>query len=160
MTDDSPTDGLSAGFARLRRWALVVYGLVAIGLIPWTAHLGSSLPSRHETAHWDVLWAGFDIGLLVAFGATAVAVLRFSPLLPIVASVTGTLLLCDAWFDLLTSTPGSERLWASVEAVLGELPLAGFSFWVAYDAEKVLVTTRRYVEARRLRRREAGATTD
>ena len=159
MTGDPPSDGGFDGFARLRRRALVVYGLIALALIPWTAHLSSSLPSRHETAHWDVLWAGFDVGLLAAFAATAVAVLRYSPLLPLFASMTGTLLLCDAWFDLLTSRPGSERLWASVEALLGELPLAVFSFWVAYDAEKVQATTRRYVTARRLRR-EAGAAVD
>ena len=159
MTDDSPPDGGFDGFARLRRRALVVYGLIALALIPWTAHLSSSLPSRHETAHWDVLWAGFDIGLLAAFAGTAIAVLRYSPLLPLLASATGTLLLCDAWFDLLTSRPGSERLWASVEALLGELPLAVFSFWVAYDAEKVRATTRRYVTGRRLRR-EAGAVVD
>jgi hypothetical protein len=141
MTDDSSPDGGLDGFARLRRRALVVYGLIALALIPWTAHLSSSLPSRHQTAHWDVLWAGFDLGLLAAFAGT------------------GTLLLCDAWFDLLTSRPGSERLWASIEALLGELPLAVFSFWVAYDAEKVHASTRRYVTARRLRR-EAGATAE
>ncbi len=135
MTDDSPPDGGLDGFARLRRRALIVYGLIALAL------------------------AGFDIGLLAAFAATAVAVLRCSPLLPLFASMTGTLLLSDAWFDLLTSRPGSERLWASVEALLGELPLAVFSFWVAYDAEKVHASTRRYVAARRLRR-EAGATVD
>lgn len=122
------------GAIHLRRRALLVYGAFALGLIPWTAHLSSSLPSRHVTAHWDVLWAGFDAGLLLSGAATAAAVLRGSRALPILASVTGTLLLCDAWFDLLTSAPGSERRWAIVEAIVAELPLAFFSFWVARDA--------------------------
>src|SRR4029077_14952149 len=98
MTDDSPPDGGFDGFARLRRRALVVYGLIALALIPWTAHLSSSLPSRHETAHWDVLWAGLDIGLLAAFAGPVSAVLRYLTILPLPASATGTLLLCDAWF--------------------------------------------------------------
>ena len=118
----------------VRRRALLVYGAFALALVPWIAYLGSSLPSRHVTAHWDVLWAGFDVGLFASGLGTAVAVLRGSRLVTILASVTGTLLLCDAWFDLLTSTPGSERLWAAGEAALGELPLALFSFWVAHDA--------------------------
>jgi hypothetical protein len=139
---------------RLRRRALLVYGAFALALIPWTAYLGSSLPSTHETQHWDVLWAGFDVGLLLAGAATAVAVLRGSRHLPIAASVTGTLLLCDAWFDLWTSRPGSERLWAAGEAALGEVPLALFSFWVAHDAERMCAATQRYVAERRVRRRE------
>jgi hypothetical protein len=117
-----------------RRRALLVYGAFALALIPWTAYLSSTLPARHESVHWDTLWAGFDIGLALAAAITALAVLRGLRLLPIAASVTGTLLLCDAWFDLWTSAPGSERTWAVGEALLGELPLAIFSFWVAHDA--------------------------
>jgi hypothetical protein len=122
---------------QFRRRALLVYGAFALALVPWTAHLTASLPSTHRTDHWDVLWAGFDIGLLASGIATATAILRGWRALPILASVTGTLLLCDAWFDLLTSRAGSERVWASVEAVLAELPLAFFSFWVARDASEL-----------------------
>jgi hypothetical protein len=132
----------------LRRRALLLYGAFALALIPWTAYLGSSLPSRHETAHWNFLWAGFDVGLAVAGAATAVALLRGSRLLPICASITATLLLCDAWFDLWTSRPGSERAWALGEAALGEVPLALFSFWVAYDASVLESVAHRLVGGR------------
>jgi|GraSoiStandDraft_5_1057265.scaffolds.fasta_scaffold175424_1 hypothetical protein len=117
-----------------RRRALLVYGAFALGLVPWTAYLTSSLPARHDTTHWDILWGGFDVFLILAGLATALAILRGSRLLPIFASATGTLLLCDAWFDLLTSRAGSERAWAAAEAVVAEVPLAIFSFWVAHDA--------------------------
>jgi hypothetical protein len=137
---------------RLRRGALLVYGLFALALIPWTTHLTASLPNRHEAAHWDVLWAGFDIGLILAGAATAIAALRRSRLLTITASITGTLLLCDSWFDVLTSQPGSERLWAVGEAVFAEIPLALFSFWIAHDAENVCAAAQRCVESRRARR--------
>jgi hypothetical protein len=127
----------SAGRLRaiqFRRRALLVYGAFALGLVPWTAHLSESLPSTHRTTHWDILWAGFDIGLIGSGVATALAILRGWRALPLCASITGTLLVCDAWFDLLTSSPGSERARAGVEALAAELPLAFFSFWVARDA--------------------------
>jgi hypothetical protein len=71
---------------------------------------------------------------------------RLSNHLPIFASIAGTLLLCDAWFDTLTSQPGSELAWAAVEALIAELPLAAFCFWIAFDAEAVAVA-RRFVGA-------------
>jgi hypothetical protein len=43
------------------------------------------------------------------------------------------MLLCDAWFDVVTSAGGSERLEAVLEAVLVELPLAalcGLVVWL------------------------------
>jgi hypothetical protein len=135
-----------------RRRALLVYGAFALGLVPWTAHLGASLPSTHQTTHWDVLWAGFDVGLIASGLATALAILRGWRALPIFASITGTLLLCDAWFDLLTSSPGSERVWAGVEALVAELPLAFFSFWVARDASTLEAVAQRSVSERRARR--------
>jgi hypothetical protein len=141
----------------LRRRALLVYGAFALGLVPWTAHLTASLPSTHRTDHWDVLWAGFDIGLCASGIATAIAILRGWHALPICASITGTLLLCDAWFDLLTSSPGSERTWAIVEALVAELPLAFFSFWVARDASTLEAVAHRSVTERRARRADVSA---
>ena len=134
-----------------RRRALLVYGAFALALVPWTAYLSDSLPSTHRTTHWDVLWAGFDIGLIASGVATAVAILRGWRALPICASITGTLLVCDAWFDLLTSSPGSERAWAGVEALLAELPLAFFSFWVARDASTLEAVAQRSIAERRAR---------
>jgi hypothetical protein len=49
----------------------------------------------------------------------------------------------------LTSRAGSERAWASVEAVVAELPLAFFSFWVARDASALEAVARRPAAARR-----------
>jgi hypothetical protein len=121
-------------------------GGVALGLLPWTVYLSVTLPSRHESVHWDIVWPGFDVGIALAISATVVALVRSSDYLPIVASIAGTLLLCDAWFDTLTSQPGTELAWATVEALVAELPLATFFFWVALDAESVAVA-RRFVGA-------------
>lgn len=126
----------------VRHWAFVIMGVVAIGLLPWTAYLSVTLPPRHESVHWDIVWPGFDIGLALAIGATVIALVRCSGYLPILASVAGALLLCDAWFDTLTSQPGTELAWATVEALLAELPLAAFCFWLAVDAESVALARR------------------
>ena len=92
----------------MRLWLLLVLGLVAIGLFPWTAYLSATLPSKHITHHWQVAWTGFDLFEAAALVATFVAMLKRSPLVTIVASVAGTALLCDAWFDLVTASPGGS----------------------------------------------------
>jgi len=117
-------------------------GGVAIGLLPWTVYLSVTLPPKHESVHWDIVWPGLDVGIALAVAATVVGLVRLSPNLPIFASTAGTLLLCDAWFDTLTSRPGTEFAWAAVEALVAELPLAAFCFWIAFDAESVAVVRR------------------
>jgi hypothetical protein len=125
-------------------------GGVAIGLLPWTVYLSITLPPKHESVHWDIVWPGLDVGIALAVAATVFGLFRSSPNLPIYATIAGTLLLCDAWFDTLTSQPGTELAWAAVEALLAELPLAAFCFWIAFDAEAVDA-------ARRFVGRSAGA---
>ena len=112
-----------------RHWLLLVLGGVVIALFPWTAYVGVTLPSEHVTHHWDLAWAGFDAFEAVALGATLLALVRQSPLLPVVAATAGTALLCDAWFDLITAEPGRELRWALVGALAAELPLATLCFW-------------------------------
>jgi hypothetical protein len=128
----------------------VILGGVAIGLLPWTVYLSITLPPKHESVYWDIVWPGLDIGIALAVAATVVGLVRLSDNLPIYATVAGTLLLCDAWFDTLTSKPGTELALAAVEALIAELPLAAFCFWIAFDAEAVDA-------ARRFVGRSAGA---
>ena len=51
------------------------------------------------------------------------------------AAATGTLLLCDAWFDVLLE-PGAHFWIAVVEAVAIEIPAAVLCFWIARDSER------------------------
>jgi hypothetical protein len=113
-----------------------VLALVAIGLIPWTLWLTFSLPDRHVTDRYDLAWVGFDIALAAAFGATAWAAIRSPRWLVAFAAVTGTMLVCDAWFDVVTSTGGGELTEAVVEAVFAELPLAAVCGYIVYDVER------------------------
>ena len=122
--------------ARFRRWAPRLLALAALGLVPWTLWLTFSLPSRHVSQHYDLAWTGFDVALAVAFGATAWSALRHPRWLAPLAAATGTMLLCDAWFDVVTASGGGERIEAVAEAAFAELPLAAICAYVVYDTER------------------------
>ena len=125
----------------LPRWVTLLLALVAVALAPWILYLTFSLPSRHVTFHYDTAWVGFDVALLASFAATAWAAFRGSQWLVPLAAVTGTMLVCDAWFDIVTSRTGSEMWEAIAEAALAELPLAALCAFIVYDAETFLAAT-------------------
>jgi len=135
--------GLEEETIRIRpaRWVTLLLGLVAALLVPWTLYLTFVLPSRHVTFHYDLAWVGFDIALAAVLGLTARAAFRGSHLLAPLAAATGAMLVCDAWFDIVTSTPG-ERLEAILEAAFAELPLAAICGYVVYDVEGVHASVR------------------
>jgi hypothetical protein len=122
----------------MRDWIVPVFGAIGLLLVPWTIWLSASLPPDHLTRRWDVAWAGFDIGLAVCFAGTAAAAWRRSPWVAAFAAATGTLLLADAWFDVVLESRGAELKAAIVEAVFAELPVAGLCFWIAYRTERFL----------------------
>jgi hypothetical protein len=129
----------------LPRWVTPLLTAVAVFLLPWTLYLTFTLPSRHVTRHYDVAWVGFDIALLTAFAATSWAAIRSSPWLVPLAAATGTMLVCDAWFDIVTSQTGGEMAEAVAEALFAELPLAAVCAFIVYDAETFLrATVERY----------------
>ncbi|MGH3050943.1 MAG: hypothetical protein ACRDLK_12375 [Gaiellaceae bacterium] len=138
------------------RWVTVLLALIAVGLLPWTLYLTFTLPSRHVTTHYDLAWVGFDVALAAAFASTAWAAFRQSEWLVPWAAVTGTMLLCDAWFDVVTSRGAGEIGEAVAEALLAELPLAALCAFIVYDAETFLRATVRRYGAARERRRERG----
>jgi hypothetical protein len=137
----------------LPRWVTPLLTLAAAGLVPWTLWLTFSLPARHVSSHYDVAWVGFDVALFAVFGTTAWSAFRRSEWLVPLAAVLGTMLVCDAWFDIVTSTGQNEQLEAILEAVFAELPLAAMCAFIVYDAEKFLQATVHAYRARRRRRR-------
>jgi hypothetical protein len=109
--------------ARLRRVRLVLMAGAIVGLVPWTVYLAITLPDKYTAHNWTATWVGFDVLLLVFMVSTAVFGLLRRQLLVLAAFTTGVLLVCDAWFDVMTAAP--EDRWLSLmTAVLGELPLA------------------------------------
>jgi hypothetical protein len=120
----------------LREWVALGYGAAGIGLLPWAFWLSSSLPNTHHSAHWDVAWSGFDVGLAACFCATALAAYRRAVAWAgAFAAATGTMLIVDAWFDVLLESHGNELSTAIVLAVVFELPAAAVCFWIAFRTE-------------------------
>ena len=120
------------------RQAAGVFGFVTAILLPWALFLKWRLPSHHVVRHWDTAWTGFDLGLAAALMTLTVCLLRRSPWTQIAAAVVGTMLVCDAWFDVLTSASGSGLEQALVEAFVAELPLAGLCFLLARNGADAL----------------------
>ncbi|MEP6812001.1 MAG: hypothetical protein ABI990_03325 [Actinomycetota bacterium] len=123
------------------RWITALLAFTAIALIPWTLWLTFSLPSRHVSDHYDFAWVGFDIGLALVLGLTARAAYHGSRVLAPLAAATGAMLVCDAWFDIVTSTPG-ERSEAVLQAIFAEIPLAALCAYIVYDVERVHASVR------------------
>jgi len=121
------------------RWLTALYAVVAVGLIPWIGILYTMLPTRHLSRHWDLAWVGFDIGMLIAIALTSYLAYRRSWWVSLSAMAVCTLLVVDAWFDVLTARPGAQTAEALLMAVIVEIPLAIVSLWLAYRAVHGLV---------------------
>ena len=109
-----------------------------VAILPWTIWLSVSLKPHHETNHWDLAWSGFDTGLALAFLLTALAAWRRSPWVGACAAATGTLLVTDAWFDIVLESHSDEVRNAVMLALFAELPIAALCFWIAYRTERFL----------------------
>ena len=162
LTEAEPKDDAAPPVVpRLRRWLAPLFFLAGLGLLPWTAYLIVTLPSRHlQTGYYDVAWGGFDVGLAALLVATGVGLVRRRLWVQSTATAAATMLVCDAWFDVLSSRPGPERLTALVLAALAELPSAVICLLIARHVEEVAERAQRYaLVARRLRPRRRVAVT-
>jgi hypothetical protein len=106
------------------RWIARFLAACCLGLVPWTIGLAFSLPRSYLTHNWPLAWVGFDVILLGCLGTTAWALWR-RRLMAIPASlITAALLLCDAWFDVVTAHGGRCLLLSVATALLAEIPVA------------------------------------
>lgn len=109
--------------ARLRRIRLGLMIGGSIAMVPWLAYLSATLPENYVAHNWQVTWVGFDMLLMVFMVATAVCAYLRRQVVLFAAFTSGVLLICDAWFDLMTAGP--RDLWLSLTtALLIELPVA------------------------------------
>jgi len=143
--------------ARFVRWVGPAFALFTVILIPWIVYLWGSLPEHQLSHHYNTAWVGFDIMEAVALAATAFFAFRRSRYLALAAAAAATLLVVDAWFDVLTS-PRHQRWQSIVLAVLVELPLAAVCAWLSYQTEHLearqldLLLAHRWRQAGRSRR--------
>ena len=146
--NDTPAD---RGIGRSpRQWipSWVRNGLLLAALIlaPWSLWLAISLPRRTAAYNWGAAWAGFDLLLSIALALTAISVWRRSHWALTVSGIAAGMLVCDAWFDVMTSSHQGRPV-AVIEALFAELPLAFVCIWLARRAGKTLDRSRRFAEA-------------
>lgn len=120
------------------RWVAPGFAFAAIVTVPWIVYLAFSLP-RTERVHERAAWVGFDIGLVIMLGLTAFLAWRGRPKVALAATATATMLVVDAWFDVLTSRSGTDQAMALALSVV-EIGLAIVCVWIALHAVSVVRT--------------------
>jgi hypothetical protein len=119
---------------RVPAWATKVYIMLAAVLLPWTIYISLTLPHDHLTGHWNASWTGLDIGLIVSLLATGIFAYFRSIWVVIAAASTGSLLLADAWLDVMGEKLSHDFHRALILAFVFELPLASLSYYLASHA--------------------------
>jgi hypothetical protein len=113
---------------RQRRLVLFISAASCVILAGWIVVLAATLPHHFNAHHWRALWVLFDVIMLAAFAVTAWATWRKRQILILLLMLLGTMLCCDAWFDVGTSL-ATNGMWLSIaSAVFAELPLAFLAF--------------------------------
>ncbi|GAA4624292.1 hypothetical protein GCM10023196_023850 [Actinoallomurus vinaceus] len=113
-------------------WLVIAAG---VAMLPWITGLSFVLPTSHEAAHYNASWIGFDLGLCAMLLRTGWLAQKGREHIELSAAITGTLLLVDAWFDVVTADSRGELMLALALALFGELPLAAFFLWIAGRVE-------------------------
>jgi hypothetical protein len=132
---DYPHPLLELNWHRGRKLGVLVSMIACIVLLGWIIVLIFTLHRHYTATHWRTAWIGFDLVLLSAFALTGWAFWRGRQVVIACLLVTGTLLCCDAWFDVILDL-GTSGIWESfASAVIIEIPLA----WLMFRAARRLI---------------------
>ena len=137
-------------------WVGPAFAVLALGTVPWVIFLAITLPRHATFAHYRGVWVGFDTALVAVLALTAYLAYRGRPWVALSSTAAATMLLVDAWFDVMTTPRGHGLLVSWLLAVVVEVPLAGICLWIALHAEMV-IANRVVLLDRRVRRAEARA---
>ena len=138
---DVPHPLLDPRLRRRRRLGLLIVTVCCVALAGWIVILLQTLPGRYTSSDWRAVWVGLDIAELLGFAATAWAAWHQRQIVIFLMIVTGTLLVCDAWFDLALDYGSSGFTTSILSAVLVELPLAFVLFAGARRLVRVTLET-------------------
>ena len=112
------------GSRRRRMVVVLVIAICCVLLAAWTAMLAATLPMQYRAGGWRGAWVGFDVALLIALGATGWAAWHGRQVLILCLTVVATLLLCDAWFDVVLDIRTRGFTMSLLTALAVEVPLA------------------------------------
>jgi hypothetical protein len=111
------------------RWLPIVLAVAALALVPTLVVVLTVAPGVQTAHHLKIAWTGLDVFEVVALAATGFALQRRSALTVVPATIAGTLLVCDAWINIVPAH--GAAFYEAIAMAFVELPLAGLSFWVA-----------------------------
>ena len=138
---DRPHPLMDPRLRRRRRFGLMFMTACCVALACWIAILILTLPSRYTSSDWQGAWVGLDIAELAGFAATAWAAWHQRQIVIFFMIITGTLLVCDAWFDLALDYGSRDFTTSLVSALVVELPLAFLLFTAARRLVRVTIAT-------------------
>jgi hypothetical protein len=119
------------------RWVGVFLAACVAVFVPYIIQLGLTSPSRVSSHNYGVAWVGLDVMELVALALTGFFAWTRSTWVAMAATGAAALLVCDAWFDVVTAHDSNDRMLAVAEAIVLELPMALFCLWIGRHAEVV-----------------------
>ncbi len=111
------------------RWLPIVLAVAALALVPTLVVVLTVIPGVQTAHHLKIAWTGLDVFEVVALATTGFALQRRSAMTAVPATITGALLVCDAWINIVPAT--GAAFYEAVAMAFVELPLAALSFWVA-----------------------------
>ena len=111
------------------RWLPIVLTVAAVALVPTLVVVLTVVPEAQTAHHLKLAWTGLDVFEVVALAATGFAWQRRSAMTAVPATMAGTLLVCDAWINIVPAH--GAAVYEAIAMAFIELPLAGLSFWVA-----------------------------
>jgi hypothetical protein len=112
------------------RWVVAFFLGCAVVLIPWIVLMFTVPRAVNVPPHWVLVWGGFDCFLVLGFAVTAFRLITRSPRGAVTSAMTGTMLLIDAWFDVLTTHRGGQVV-SILMALFAEIPCALICFYVS-----------------------------
>jgi hypothetical protein len=115
-------DAAPTWFRRLCLIAVVV-------LIPLFITVASVSPRTQQLHNLRLFWSGLDVFELIGMALTGWCLMRRSPHVVGAAAITGTLLMSDAWFNIITTIGKPHR--AALVMAFVEIPVAIYAFVIA-----------------------------
>jgi hypothetical protein len=125
---DKPHPLTDPRIRRRMRFGLLLVTGCCIALAGWIAILILTLPRHYTSTDWRTVWVGLDLAELTGFAATGWAAWHQRQIVTFFMIFSGTLLVCDAWFDVALSYGSTGFTTSIVSALLVELPLAFLMF--------------------------------
>jgi hypothetical protein len=117
------------GTRSVPRWFAILCVVAVVVLIPLFIIVASVAPRTAQLHNLRLFWTGLDIFELIGLALTGLCLYRRSRYVVVTATITGTLLFSDAWFNFVT-TVGKQHRAAFVMALV-EVPVSFYSFVIA-----------------------------